>query len=104
MNRMIDITGGHCGSVLAKIAITLLAIPAAVIWGILTLLYCVSWIGNGSLLFALSPAQFCVLLSVVSPIVLYRAGRSVAAIAVAGLFLVLGLLVGTWVILIIEST
>ena len=89
---------------MAKIAITLLAIPAAVIWGILTLLYCVSWTGNGALLFALAPAQFCVLLSFVSPIALYRAGKPVTAIAVAGLFLVLGLLLGTWVILMINST
>ena len=83
--------------------ITVLAIAGAVVWGMLTAMYCASWIGNGSLLFALAPAPYCVLLSVASPIVLHRSGRPVAAIAVAGLFLALGLLVGTWVILIIES-
>jgi hypothetical protein len=89
-----------------------LAIANAIVWGIPAAIYCALWIyqytkGHGSLfLFAIAPAPYCVglLLSVVSPIVLYRSGRLVAAIAVAGLFLMLGLLVGAWGILMLGST
>jgi uncharacterized membrane protein YqjE len=89
-----------------------LAIANAVVWGIPAMIYCALWIYqytrvHGSLfLFAIAPAPYCtgLLLSVVSPIVLYRSGRLVAAIAVAGTFLVLGGLAGVWGILMLGST
>jgi hypothetical protein len=96
----------------AKIVTIVLVIMNAIVWGIPAALYCTLWIyqyaqGHGSLfLFAISPAPYCaaLLLSAVSPIVLYRSGRLVAAIAVGGTFLVLGGLVGAWGILMLAST
>jgi uncharacterized membrane protein YqjE len=96
----------------SKIATIVLAIADAVVWGTPAAIYSALWIyqyaqGRGSLLlFAIAPALYCVglLLSVGSPIILYRSERFVAAIAVAGIFLVLGLLVGVWGILMLGST
>jgi hypothetical protein len=85
----------------AKIVITALAIAGGVVWGILMACYAALWYGHGRgslyLFFAVATAPYHLPLSVGSPIVL-------AAIAVAGLFLVLGLLVVTWGMLLIEST
>jgi hypothetical protein len=96
----------------AKIVTIVLAIMNAIIWGTPAALFCALWIyqyaqGHGSLLlFAISPAPYCagLLLSAVSPIVLYRSGRLVAAITVAGTFLVLGGFVGAWGIIMLGST
>src|SRR5215471_15240315 len=96
----------------AKIAAIVLAIADVAVWGIPALIYSALWTshyaqGPGSLfLFAIAPGPYCVglILSVVTSINLYRSGRLVAAIAVAGIFLVLGLLVGLWGILVLGST
>jgi hypothetical protein len=96
----------------AKIVAIVLAVANVIVWGIPAMVYSALWThqyarGHGSLfLFAIAPAPYCagLLLSAVSPIVLYRSGRLVAAIAVAGTFLVLGGLAGVWGMLMFGST